>query len=86
MSWGKMLYDNFRTVKIVYDIFFATIKSDVKIVEPTFLYVKNTNESLRTFRSSRPEVFCKKGVLRNFANCTGKHLCQSLFFNKEPAT
>ena len=25
-------------------------------------------------RSSRPEVFCKKGVLRNFAKFTGKHL------------
>ena len=33
-------------------------------------------------RSSRTEVFCKKGVLRNFAKFTGKHLCQSLFFNK----
>ena len=33
-------------------------------------------------RSSRPEVFCKKGVLRNFAKFTGKQLCQSLFFNK----
>ena len=33
-------------------------------------------------RSSRPEVFCKKGVLRNIAKLTGKHLCQSLFFNK----
>ena len=33
-------------------------------------------------RSSRPEVFCEKGVLRNFAKFTGKHLCQSLFFNK----
>ena len=32
--------------------------------------------------SSRPDVFCKKGVLRNFANFTGKRLCQSLFFNK----
>ena len=30
-------------------------------------------------RSSRLEVFCKKGVLRKF---TGKHLCQRLFFNK----
>ena len=37
---------------------------------------------LRVFRSSRPEVFCKKGVLRNFATFTGKHLRQSLFFNK----
>ena len=34
------------------------------------------------YRSSRPEVFCKKGVLGNFAKFTGKHLCQSLFFNK----
>ena len=33
-------------------------------------------------RSSRTEVFCKKGVLRNFAKFTGKYLCQSLFFNK----
>ena len=41
-------------------------------------------------RSSRPEVFCKKGVLRNFTKFTGKHLCQSLFFNNvaglRPAT
>ena len=33
-------------------------------------------------RGSRPEVFCRIGVLRNFAKFTGKHLCQSLFFNK----
>ena len=33
-------------------------------------------------RSSRPEGFCKKGVLRNFTKFIGKHLCQSLFFNK----
>ena len=32
--------------------------------------------------SSLPEMFCKKGVLKNFAKFTGKHLCQSLFFNK----
>ena len=33
-------------------------------------------------RSSRPDVFCKKGALRDFAKFTGKHLCQSLYFNK----
>ena len=27
------------------------------------------------FRSSHPEVFCQKFVLRNFINFTGKHLC-----------
>ena len=35
-----------------------------------------------TCRSSRPYVFCKKDVYRNFTKFTGKHLCQSLFFNK----
>ena len=33
-------------------------------------------------RSSCSEVLCKIGVLRNVAKFTGKHLCQSLFFNK----
>ena len=33
-------------------------------------------------RSSRPEVFCEKGVLINFAKFTGKQLYQSLSFNK----
>ena len=33
-------------------------------------------------RSSRPEVFCKKEVLENFAKFKGKHLGQSLFFNE----
>ena len=37
---------------------------------------------IKFFSSSRPEVFCKDGVLKNFAKCTGKHLCQGLFFNK----
>ena len=27
-------------------------------------------------------MFCKKGVLKNFANFIGKQLCESLFFNK----
>ena len=35
----------------------------------------------RNCRSNRLEVFCKKGALRNFAKFTGKHLCQTLFFN-----
>ena len=34
------------------------------------------------FWSSRLEVFCKKDVLKNFPKFAGKHLCQSLFFNK----
>ena len=36
------------------------------------------------------EVFCKTGVLKNFAKFTGEHLCWGLFFNNatglSPAT
>ena len=35
-----------------------------------------------SLRSSRLEVSCTKGVLRNFAKFTGKHLCQSIFLIK----
>ena len=42
----------------------------------------STDKRFNGNRSSRPEVFCKKGVLRNFTKFTGKHLCQRLFFNK----
>ena len=42
------------------------------------------------FRSSHQRCSVKKCVLRNFAKLKGKHLCQSLFFNKvagfRPAT
>ena len=41
------------------------------------------------YRSSRPEVFCRKAVLKRFTKFIGKHLRQSLFFNKvadRPAT
>ena len=34
------------------------------------------------YRSSHRRCSVRKGVLRNFAKFTGKHLCQSLFFNK----
>ena len=34
------------------------------------------------FRSSHQWCSMKKGVLRNFTKFTGKHLRQSLFFNK----
>ena len=37
---------------------------------------------IRTSQKQPPEMFCKKGILRNFAKFAGKHLCQSLVFNK----
>ena len=37
---------------------------------------------LTFFKSSRPDVFCEKGVLKHYAKFKGKHLCLSLLFNK----
>ena len=46
---------------------------------------KYKKHATNKIRSSRPKVFCKKGVLKNFAEFIGKHLCQSFFFNKVAA-
>ena len=37
---------------------------------------------LPQFRSSGPEMFCKKSALKNLAKFTEEHMCQSFFFNK----
>ena len=38
-----------------------------------------TPEKIVNYRSSRLEVFCKKGVIKNVAKFTGKDQCQSHF-------
>ena len=55
----------------------------VSIFEKIFNHGFNKEEcESKTVRSSHWRCSVKKGVLRNFAKFTGKHLCQSLFFNK----
>ena len=51
-------------------------------VSSNYLTQNQVMAKLTNFRSSRREVFCKKGVLRNFTKFIGKHLYQSLSFNK----
>ena len=47
-----------------------------------FLIDKITENLHNSWRISRCRCSLRKGVLRNFAKFTGKHLCQGLFFNK----
>ena len=54
---------------------------NLAVIQHFLLHYKIIN-TISTLRSSRPEVFCKKGVLRKFGKFLGKHLCQSLSFNK----
>ena len=46
-------------------------------IEPAIFKIFSTI----TNRNSHRRCSIKKGVLKNFAKFTGKHLCQSLFFN-----
>ena len=52
------------------------IKVSLKIAVPWILLTskilyQNISKFVRKYRSSHPEVFCKKGVLRNFSRFTG---------------
>ena len=83
-------------VPIVFNLFYVIFSMSMEIINPfesitPFLYPLKTSENLTVFLcfqgeekggSSRQEVFCEKGVLRNFTKFTRKHLCRSLFFNK----
>ena len=40
------------------------------------------SSSTHFVRGWHPKVFCEEGFLKNSAKFKGKHLCQSLFFNK----
>ena len=48
-------------------------------------YSVHTRTDTATVRSNHQRCPVRKGVRRNFANFTGKHLCQSLSSNKVPA-
>ena len=81
---------------IVFNLFYVIFSMSMEIINPfesitPFLYPLKTSENLTVFLcfqgeekvgSSRQEVLCEKGVLRNFTKFTRKHLCRSLFFNK----
>ena len=72
---------------------FATSSDVINLWVSSLFFTRNSVNSLspidpvnissyNIFRSSRRGAFYKKGVLRNFTKLTGKHLFQSLFFNK----
>ena len=72
-------------------LFFLLLLIFVKIWSPVFafyfwlinLWRNNEHGSRdRNYRSSLSQIFFKIGVLENFTNFTGKHLCWSLFLIK----
>ena len=67
---------------IICQLPFATGRKMFKSIERQSLFISLYIYS--SYRSSRPEVFCKKGVLKNFksSNIHWKHLCWTLFVIK----
>ena len=66
-------------LKIVLALPIAMVGSNVYIIQKVSPITSN---HITVFGSSRPEVVCKKLVLRNLVKLTEKHLCQILFRNK----
>ena len=60
-------------------IFARNIKNNI---HPNISFLKMLYCNFLKGRSSRWEMFSKKGILKNFSKFTGKHMCWSLFFNK----
>ena len=58
----------------------------INLVDILFIFFLRTEISSKNEKKEKqkhsPEVFVKKVVLKNFQKFSGKHLCQSLFFNK----
>ena len=52
------------------------------VFDKNWLVLSKSSDDRLVFRSRHRKCFVKKYVLRNFAKFAGKHLCQSLCFNK----
>ena len=90
--WIRQIFSTFASTKNLHyylpAIIFLILKYgvDTKAIVNLFSYKKEGSYFCRkilfTLRSSHRWCSVKKGVLSNFAKFTGKHLCQSFFFNK----
>ena len=63
--------------------FWDTLRINLPWTWPSFLHwEKIYNEIMWKRQKQPPKVFYNKGVLKNFEKFIWKHLCLSLFFNK----
>ena len=76
MSVGHGLFYYREKIRLMKNNIHQTNTNLVSLQRPLLLVLTSCSEH----SDSHPEVFSKKVVLKNF---TGKHLCQSLFRNKD---
>ena len=77
MFCKKGVFENFANQRCFHVNFAKFLRAPFFIEHLWWVLLKSSKAKSR---SSRPEMFCKKGALRNFAKFTEKYLCQSLFF------
>ena len=70
---SKMATNNMSNVHVSPDVL-----STVLLLQQGNLFKLQQQILHGIFRSSRPEVFCKKTALKTFAEFTEKHLCSSI--------
>ena len=76
MEFGGVFYLDLLTFICKYTYWISVLHY------PATLYSKVKISEHETLESSRPEVVCKKGVLKYLLKFRGKHLYRSLFFNE----
>ena len=89
--FNNILLDNFNlsTTIRIYRPRVATAKASNKsnkngvLSIEQFIGEKFQKATLECLKAEAVVQGCKKSFPRNFAKFTGKHLCQSFFFNKE---
>ena len=97
-NFRQVLYKRFivETVIPQLNMLNSPFANSVKILKSRFSYSnlvfqrfeQQSSNLWRLYRnvhlcsSSRQQVFCKRGVLKNFVKFKGKDLCEGLFFNK----
>ena len=85
MTCNVFHYSQNRMNRKIMGCFLKTIKQTIQIFQPCLQSCLNNRFPVRIlncFRSSHRRCSLKKGVPKIFAKFAGKHLCQSLIFNK----
>ena len=77
----EQIFDsNYEFIPMIWHIF-VKMPTVSKLVLMFVTFTDWDDVSLVNVRSSSPEVFCKKVILKIFAKFIEKHLCQSFLFN-----
>ena len=75
-------YDLSNFVEMIPESFFPALIDKCKVNLNFYTSATELKDVWVHSKSNHQRCSMKKGVLKNFVNFTGKHMCQSLFFNK----